>query len=57
VLLTTHYLEEAEELCEEIVLLRGGRVIARDTAARLRCDYGADSIAGVYANAMAAPGR
>jgi ABC-2 type transport system ATP-binding protein len=56
VLLTTHYLEEAEELCEEIVLLRGGRVIARDTAARLRCDYGADSIAGVYANAMAAPG-
>jgi ABC-2 type transport system ATP-binding protein len=54
VLLTTHYLEEAEELCEEIVLLRGGRMIARDTAERLRSDYGASSIAGVYANAMAA---
>ena len=25
ILLTTHYLEEAEELCEEIALIRGGR--------------------------------
>jgi ABC-2 type transport system ATP-binding protein len=54
VLLTTHYLEEAEELCEEIVLLRGGRVIARDTADRLRESFGAADIAGVYASAMAA---
>ena len=54
VLLTTHYLEEAEELCEEIVLLRNGRVIARDTSDRLRSDYGASDIAEVYASAMAA---
>ena len=31
ILLTTHYLEEAEELCEEIALIRGGRLLARDT--------------------------
>ena len=31
ILLTTHYLEEAEELCEEIALIRGGRLVARDT--------------------------
>jgi ABC-2 type transport system ATP-binding protein len=53
VLLTTHYLEEAEELCQEIILLRGGRILARDTADRLRADFGVDDIAGVYAHAMA----
>jgi len=54
VLLTTHYLEEAEALCEEIVLLRAGRVIARNSADQLRADFGASDIAEVYAQAMAA---
>src|SRR5215207_5058318 len=54
VLLTTHYLEEADELCEEIGLIRNGRVIARDSAAGLREAYGAASLADVYVKAMAA---
>jgi len=54
VLLTTHYLEEAETLCEEIALLRAGRIIARDSAAKLRVRYGADDLAGVYQRAMSA---
>ena len=52
ILLTTHYLEEAEELCEEIGLIQGGRLIARDTAAGLRDIYGAGSLADVYVRAM-----
>ena len=52
ILLTTHYLEEAEELCEEIALIRGGRLIARDTADGLREHYGATSLADVYVKAM-----
>jgi ABC-2 type transport system ATP-binding protein len=52
IVLTTHYLEEAEALCEEIALIRGGRIIARDTADGLRAQYGADDIAGVYLQAM-----
>jgi ABC-2 type transport system ATP-binding protein len=52
ILLTTHYLEEAEELCEEIALIRGGRLIARDTANGLREHYGVDTLADVYVKAM-----
>ena len=54
VLLTTHYLEEAEELCNEIALIRGGRLLARDSADGLRAAYGVDSLADVYVKAMAA---
>jgi ABC-2 type transport system ATP-binding protein len=53
ILLTTHYLEEAEELCGEIALIRGGRIIARDTAAGLREAYDAASLADVYVKVMA----
>jgi len=54
VLLTTHYLEEAEELCEEIALIRAGRLLARDSAEGLRETYGAASLTDVYVKAMAA---
>ena len=33
ILLTTHYLEEAEALCEQIALIRDGRIAALDTPA------------------------
>jgi ABC-2 type transport system ATP-binding protein len=55
ILLTTHYLEEAEELCEEIALIRGGHMIGRDSAEALKEHYEADSLADVYLKAMAAP--
>jgi len=53
ILLTTHYLEEAEELCEEIAIIRGGHLVARDSADGLRAHYQAASIADVYVKAMA----
>ena len=53
ILLTTHYLEEAEGLCEEIGLIRGGRLIARDSADGLRERFGAATLAEVYVKAMA----
>ena len=54
ILLTTHYLEEAEELCDEIALIRGGELIARDTAQGLRDSYDAATLTDVYLKAMAA---
>jgi ABC-2 type transport system ATP-binding protein len=53
ILLTTHYLEEAEELCEEIALMRGGRLLARDSASGLREAFEAESLADAYVKAMA----
>lgn len=35
IVLTTHYLEEAEALCQRIAMLRAGKVVALDTTANL----------------------
>lgn len=35
IILTTHYLEEAEEMCDEIAIINRGRVVARDSTANL----------------------
>jgi len=53
ILLTTHYLEEAEELCEEIALIRGGHLIARNSAEGLREHFGVTRLTDVYVKAMA----
>ena len=53
ILLTTHYLEEAEELCDEIALIRGGHLIARDSADGLRAHFGVERMQDVYVKAMA----
>jgi ABC-2 type transport system ATP-binding protein len=40
VLLTTHYMEEADELCNRIALMAHGRVVAVDTPAALKARLG-----------------
>jgi ABC-2 type transport system ATP-binding protein len=48
ILLTTHYLEEAEALCEEIALINGGTIVAQGTIEELKWTYAAASIEEVY---------
>lgn len=36
ILLTTHYIEEAERLCDRVAIIDEGRIIALDTPARLK---------------------
>lgn len=38
-LLTTHFMEEAERLCDRIIVMDGGRVIAAGAPSRLVADY------------------
>ncbi len=52
ILLTTHYLEEAEELCEEIALINDGKIAAQDTSAGLKARYDARSVEEVYLKVM-----
>lgn len=40
VVLTTHYMREAEELCDEVAFIKGGRILARGTADELKREIG-----------------
>lgn len=41
VLLTTHYIEEAERLCDRVAIIDRGRILVCDTPARLKREAGA----------------
>jgi ABC-2 type transport system ATP-binding protein len=40
IVLTTHYLEEAEALCQRIAMLKQGKIVALDTTENLLSRYG-----------------
>ena len=48
ILLTTHYLEEAEALCEEIALISAGRILDQAPSDELKARYGAETLEDVY---------
>jgi ABC-2 type transport system ATP-binding protein len=50
ILLSTHYMEEADQLCERLAIMDHGRILALDTPAGLKASVGADSIVTVSAN-------
>ena len=52
IILTTHYLEEAEALCGRIALMKQGRVIALDTTANLLAAHPGGSLEDVFVRTM-----
>src|SRR5919112_4234876 len=48
ILLTTHYLEEAEQLCDRIAFINDGRVAAQGTTRELADEYGVASLEDAY---------
>jgi len=49
ILLTTHYMEEADKLCGRVAIMDHGRILALDTPAGLKRSVGADTIVTVRA--------
>ncbi len=49
ILLTTHYMEEADQLCGRVAIMDHGKILALDTPTRLKESVGADTIVTVKA--------
>lgn len=52
IILTTHYLEEAEALCGRMALMKQGQIIALDTTANLMAAYPGASLEEVFVRTM-----
>jgi ABC-2 type transport system ATP-binding protein len=50
ILLTTHYMEEADQLCARVAIMDHGKVLALDTPAKLKQGVGADTIVTIKAS-------
>jgi ABC-2 type transport system ATP-binding protein len=48
ILLTTHYLEEAEQLCDKIAFINDGRIVAKGSSQELAAEYGVASLEDAY---------
>jgi ABC-2 type transport system ATP-binding protein len=44
ILLTTHYLDEAEQLCDRVAIVHEGRIVALDTPATLLAGLGRELV-------------
>jgi ABC-2 type transport system ATP-binding protein len=51
ILLTTHYMEEADQLCDRVAIMDRGRILALDSPAGLKRSLGADTIVRVGSSA------
>ncbi len=47
ILLTTHYMEEADQLCDRVAIMDHGKILALDTPAALKQSVGADTVVTV----------
>jgi ABC-2 type transport system ATP-binding protein len=47
IVLTTHYMEEADQLCNRVAIMDHGKILALDTPAELKHHIGADTIVTV----------
>jgi ABC-2 type transport system ATP-binding protein len=53
ILLTTHYMEEADQLCDRVAIMDHGRILALDTPRELKQSVGADTVVTVTTDGSA----
>ena len=56
ILLTTHYMEEADQLCDRLAIIDHGRMLALDTPEKLKRSVGADTIVTISTGAATSGG-
>ncbi|MBX5468385.1 MAG: ABC transporter ATP-binding protein [Thermoleophilaceae bacterium] len=47
-ILTTHYMEEAERICDRLAIMDDGRIVSEGSPAELRERHGQDTLEGVF---------
>lgn len=52
ILLTTHYLEEAESLCGRVAMLKSGHIVALDTTQALMARFGGSDLEDAFVHIM-----
>ena len=50
ILLTTHYMEEADQLCQRVAIMDHGQILALDTPVELKRSVDADTVVTVHAS-------
>jgi ABC-2 type transport system ATP-binding protein len=50
IMLTTHYMEEADQLCDRVAIMDHGKILALDTPAALKQSIGADTVVTIKAS-------
>ena len=50
ILLTTHYMEEADQLCQRVAIMDHGQILALDTPSELKRSVDADTVVTVHAS-------
>ena len=56
ILYSTHYMEEAEQLCDKIVMIHQGKIISEGTPAELKREMGKESLRDVFAQLIVREG-
>jgi ABC-type multidrug transport system ATPase subunit len=47
-ILTTHYMEEADRICDRLAIVDGGRIVAEGSPAELKERYAQPTLEGVF---------
>ena len=48
IILTTHYMEEAEALSDRVAIMAGGRLLKCDTVEQIKSDTGSATLEGAF---------